>query len=112
MGGLREDKTKQKSKGQQTSAPTVCTKLSQFGLVLVYITMNSVAAYFLYSPELTEMVYLFTVGVLVLLSRFVFMFLFLADFRLPFTGYFGASEKGYERIRIAEENDENDAFAV
>merc|ERR1712176_789175 len=96
--------------GQQTSETP--SFLSRFALVVVYIAMNSVAAYVLYSPELTEMVYLFTVGVLVLLARFIFMFLFLADFRLPFKGYFGGDETRYERVRIADDNEENEAFAV
>merc|ERR1712113_1297637 len=105
----RENKSK-KSKGQQSSSNnSICTRLSQFSLVATYIFMNALASYVLYSPELTEMVYLFTVGVVVLLVRFVFMFLFLADFRLPFSGYFGA---GYERVSLDAEVDEEEAFVV
>merc|ERR1712061_536293 len=93
------------SKGQQTSdSPSICTRLSRFGLVLTYIAMNAIASYVLYSPELTEMVYLFTVGVVVLLVRFVFMFLFLADFRLPFS-YFGGEERTSAYQRIANDDE-------
>merc|ERR1712176_872695 len=46
--GLREDPSK-KTKGEQTSdVPSFCFQLSRFGLVLTYISMNAIAAYFLY----------------------------------------------------------------
>merc|ERR1712087_1064603 len=94
--GLREDKTAQSKKGEQTSdSPGILFRASRFGIVLMYIAMNAVASYFLYSPELTALVYLFTVGVVVLLVRFVFMFLFLANFRLPL---FNSSKAGYQQV--------------
>merc|ERR1712176_396942 len=65
--GLREDPSKKSKGGQSSDAPSFCLQLSRFGLVLSYISMNAIAACVLYSPELTALVYLFTVGVIVLL---------------------------------------------